>query len=130
MPNHESSRIQLSPDKNRVALKAFFTIAEKWHLDTRQELALLGFPKQSTFYNWKRGVVSSVPYDTIERISYVLGIYKALSLLYPSYEQAEEWVRKPNRAFGEQSAIQRMTAGSITDLANVRDYLDAMRGGW
>jgi hypothetical protein len=59
-----------------------------------------------------------------------LGIYKALNILLPSERSADEWVRKPNAApiFHGQSALERMLAGSLVDLADVRRYLDAQRG--
>jgi Protein of unknown function (DUF2384) len=64
------------------------------------------------------------------RISYVLGIFKALEIVYRQAEDADRWVRQPNLAFGGQSALERMLAGQITDLAAVRDYLESVRGGW
>lgn len=119
----------ITQDKSRIAMRAFFSIAGKWHLDNAQMQALLGFPKDATFFNWKKGEVKTVPFDTIERISYILGIYKALEILYLVPSEADKWISKPNRAFGGQSAIERMSAGSITDIAAVRHYLDSVRGG-
>ncbi|MGZ5042379.1 MAG: MbcA/ParS/Xre antitoxin family protein, partial [Usitatibacter sp.] len=68
--------------------------------------------------------------DTLERISYVLGIYKALQMLLPSDEAADAWIRKPNAAplFGGRSAIERMLSGNVADLYEVRRYLDGQRG--
>ena len=68
--------------------------------------------------------------DTLERISYVMGIYKALRILLPTSEAAHAWVKKPNTAqgFGGKSALDRMLAGRVVDLADVRRYLDAERG--
>ena len=68
--------------------------------------------------------------DTVERISYVIGIYKALRILLPTAEAAHAWVRKPNAAyaFGGKSALERMLGGRVVDLVDVRRYLDAERG--
>ena len=68
--------------------------------------------------------------DTLERISYVMGIYKALRILLPTEEAANDWVKKPNtaRGFNGKSALDRMLAGRVIDLADVRRYLDAERG--
>jgi hypothetical protein len=115
-----------------VGMRAFFAIVDKWGLSPDEAIALLGSPGRSTFYNWKRGDVSQVAHslDLASRISYVLGIFKALEILYQRPEMSDDWVRRPNKAFGGQSAIERMSAGHMVDLAAVRDYLDSVRGGW
>ena len=69
-------------------------------------------------------------FATGARISYVLGIFKALAMLYEVPEHADRWVNEPNAAFGGQSAAERLMGGQITDLAAVREYLDSVRGGW
>ena len=61
-------------------------------------------------------------------MSYVLGIYKALQLLFPSPRQADAWMCKPNEAFGGGTALDHALGGNVTDLADVRRYLDAVRG--
>jgi len=61
------------------------------------------------------------------RISYLLGIFKSLEIIYYQPDLADSWVRKPNAAFGGQSALDRMLAGQIVDLARVREYLDSVR---
>lgn len=114
-----------------AGMRAFFQIAEKWKLSNEEAMALLGHPSKSTFHNWKSGNVSNMAhsFDLASRISYVLGIFKALEILYQRPEMADAWVRRPNAAFGGQSALERMCAGHMVDLASVRDYLDSIRGG-
>ena len=72
----------------------------------------------------------NVLHDTLQRISYLLGIHKALQILYSDPALADSWIRRPNAAFGGQSALERMLAGDVSDLAAVRAHLDAARGGW
>ena len=93
---------------------------------------MLGDPPRSTFFLWKRTGEGRLSRDTLERVSYVLGIYKALQILLPQQEAADAWVRKPNAAplFGGRSALERMLSGNVADLYVVRQYLDAQRGGW
>jgi len=125
---------QTQPDPKRVAsaaLEAFFNLSAHWKLSVAEERALLGSPPESTFYKWKaEKTTGRLSRDTLERISYLLGIYKDLNILLPTPRAADEWVRKPNAAalFNGQSALERMLAGSIIDLADVRRYLDAQRG--
>lgn len=130
MPQHQSLAQTISRDAKSAAIRAFFNIADKWNLSNTEAQILLGRPTDSTFYKWKRGEVNTVPYDTIERISYVLGIFKALEYLYTIPENADSWIKKPNTSFGGQSALDRMMGGSLLDLATVRSYLDSIRGGW
>ena len=113
------------------ALRAFFRIASAWSLNTAQERALLGNPPASTFFKWKKGLAGNLSRDVLERISYVLGIYKALQILLPDPARADTWVRSPNAAplFHGQSALDRMLGGNVADLFVVRQYLDAQRGG-
>lgn len=118
-------------DALAAGMRAFFAIAEKWQLSADQAMALLGRPSRSTFYNWKKGDIGQAAhsFDLASRLSYVLGIFKALEILYQRPEMADEWVRRPNAAFGGQSALERMCSGQMVDLAAVRDYLDSVRGG-
>ena len=120
----------IGPDRDAVGLRAFFRLVELWGLTIEQARLLLGRPSRATLYNWKAGKVRTVPHDTLRRISYLLGIYKALQILYGDPVLADSWIKRPNAAFGGQSALERMLAGDVTDLAAVRAHLDAARGGW
>ena len=93
-------------------------------------MTLLGLRSRSTYHVWKDGRAGALPRDTLERVSYVLGIYKALQLLLPTDESADAWIRKPNTApvFGGRSALDRLLSGNVADLYEVRRYLDAQRG--
>ena len=113
-----------------TALTAFFNITAAWALSAEEERTLLGSPPRSTFFKWKSERAVRLSPDTLERISYVMGIYKALRILLPTEEAANDWVKKPNtaRGFNGKSALDRMLAGRVIDLADVRRYLDAERG--
>ena len=113
------------------ALRTFFRIAEFWNLSVEEQMTLLGLTARSTFFNWKKDRNTVLPKDILERISYILGVYKALHLLLPDEKAADEWVRRPNTAplFGGRSALDRMLSGQVADLFVVRQYLDAQRSG-
>ena len=112
------------------ALRAFFRLAEYWKLRIADQRKLLGDPPESTYYKWKRQQDGALSRDTLERISYLLGIWKSLQILFPDPSQADAWLRKPNTAalFGGHSALERMLSGNLADLYVVRQYLDAQRG--
>ena len=113
------------------ALRTFFRIAELWDLSIEQQMTLLGLSARSTFFKWRKDPNVVLPKDTLERISYIVGIYKALQILLPDEKAADEWVKRPNAAlpFGGGSALDRMLSGQVADLFLVRQYLDAERGG-
>ena len=120
-------------DLSTAGLRAFFNIARDWGLSLDEQLILLGGPGRSTFFKWKSAPeAADLKRDTLERLSYLLGIYKALQVLLPATPEADAWIKKPNDAplFAGKSALARMLGGNVADLVAVRHYLDARRGGW
>jgi hypothetical protein len=120
-------------EMSAAGLRAFFNIARDWGLGIDEQIVLLGSPGRSTFFKWKAAPQSArLSRDTLERLSLLLGIYKALQILLPEPAAADGWIKRPNSAppFGGASALDRMVAGNVSDLIAVRQYLDAMRGGW
>ena len=119
-----------SPRAGKVALKGFFGICEKWGLSSSEQMTLLGGIPKSTFHAYRKLPEVTLSRDLMERISLVMGIYKALGILFQGEELAHRWIHQANSAppFNGQSALERMLAGSLLDLATVRGYLDAQRG--
>ena len=111
-------------------LRAALNLFRRWQVSDEEARILLGRPSERTFARWKAGEVARLPFDTRQRLSYLMGIHKGLRHLFKDPARGYAWVKKPNAAFGGQSALARMLAGDITDLAAVRGYLDAERGGW
>lgn len=123
----------VSPAEMAAAgLRAFTRLAEAWQLTVDEQIRLLGEPARSTFFAWRKHPErASLPRDTLERLSNLLGIWKSLQILLPDPAAADAWVRRPNAAppFGGRSALDRMLAGNVSDLHLVRRYLDGVRGG-
>ncbi|CAE6748334.1 MbcA/ParS/Xre antitoxin family protein [Paraburkholderia haematera] len=120
-------------EMSAAGLRAFFNIARDWDLSAEEQIVLLGSPGRSTYFKWKAAPATArLGRDTLERLSLLLGIYKALQILLPQPSAADTWIKRPNSAapFGGRRALDRMLAGNISDLVAVRQYLDAMRGGW
>lgn len=123
-----------APDVRRrlsgPALRTFFNVARSWELNTTESRALLGWPASSTFHKYKAGDHGTLPYDTLIRISLVLGIYKSLQLLYPEPRFADRWMRMPNSnaLFGGTSPLEFVVDGGIDALYQLRRLLDARRG--
>lgn len=111
-------------------LRAFFNVAASWGLSADEQRGLLGWPAASTFYKYKSGEIGTLSYDTLTRLSLVLGIYKALHVLYPDAALADRWVKLPNAnpLAGGRPALSLMIDGGIDGLFQVRRLLDARRG--
>jgi hypothetical protein len=112
------------------ALRAFFSIARAWELSSTEERALLGWPPASTFHKYKSGDAGVLSFDTLTRISLVLGIYKALQLLYAEPAFADRWIRMPNAntLFGGAAPVAFLSDTGLDGLFQVRRLLDARRG--
>ena len=128
------ARLAVAIDRQRLsgpALRTFFRIAQLWGLSVNEQMILLGLTARSTFFKWKKNPNTVLPKDTLERISYILGVYEALQILLPDERAADEWVKLPNTAplFAGRSALDRMLSGQVADLFVVRQYLDAQRSG-
>ncbi|WP_096739401.1 MbcA/ParS/Xre antitoxin family protein [Pseudoalteromonas atlantica] len=113
-----------STETAKIALKTYFNIMKEWDVSESKQLILLGRPDEFTFERWKRGSVTTLTSDVLERISYVLGIYKNLGVLFSQRAQANEWLNKPNEAFNGSTALNCMLLGTIGNLREVRYYLD------
>ena len=91
-----------------------------------------GWPAASTFHKYKAGDHGALTFDTLTRLSLLIGIYKSLQVLYPEPAFADTWPRMPNShaLFGGRPALTLMTDGGIDGLFRVRRLLDSRRGGW
>lgn len=112
------------------AVRTFFNIAAAWQLSADEQRGLLGWPATSTFYNYRAGTIGTLSFDTLTRLSLILGIFKALHVLYPDEGLAHRWVKLPNAhpLCGGNPALALMIDGGIDGLYQVRRLLDARRG--
>ena len=112
------------------ALRAFFNVAKAWQLSVAEERCLLGWPPSSTFHKYKSGDAGVLSFDTLTRISLVLGIYKALHILYAEPPFADHWLRMPNTnaLFGGRAPIGFLLGAGIDGLFQLRRLLDSRRG--
>jgi hypothetical protein len=116
-------------------LRAFQSIADLWGLTEAQRLLVLGAPSRSAYYAWVKtaranGAIT-LPADMLTRISAVLGIHKALMILFPTQGEYLSWLRMPHAAplFGGQPPLALAISGTQDGLMAVRRFLDAARGG-
>jgi len=124
--NSKAERERLS----RSALRGFFKIVGCWKLRDEGARELLGGLSSSAYYEWKKNPDRILDVDRITRISYLVGIYKALHILYGD-KLADEWVNLPNSnaIFAGRTPLAYMLAGGLVAMQTVRKLLDARRGG-
>lgn len=140
---YPSSRYEPSPlvdlqsrsERERLssgALKAFFNIMERWGVRDEDARQLLGGVTNGPYYEMKKAPQGrTLEADRLMRISYLVGIFKALNILH-SEALADEWVRLPNtnRIFGGATPLAFMLQGGLPAMQTVRRLLDARRGGF
>lgn len=127
-PTSRTERADRPHGGQATSLEFFFKLAEIWDLSTEQQIRLLGSPARSTYFRWRKDG-GDVSVDTLERISHLGSIYKALSILLDSHEAVVRWIRRPNRYFEGATALDVMLSGNLSDIIRVRQYVDAQRGG-
>lgn len=109
----------------RAALNLF----GKWELTDEQSATLLDMPVRS-FRRWKAEGPGRISRDGRARLSNLMGIHKALRIIFTEPQRGYAWIRTGNSAFAGASALDVMLGGELTDIMRVRRYLDAERGGW
>jgi uncharacterized protein (DUF2384 family) len=116
---------KLSP----AAIRAFFSLVSHWKLRDEDARGLLGGISNGSFYQLKR-TAKTLEQDKLTRISLLVGIFKALNILY-STKLADAWVERPNTnpIFGGRSPLDYMLKGGLPSMMRVRQLLDARRGG-
>ena len=116
-------------------LRTFLAIADLWGLNEEQRRLMLGYPSRSTFHSWckqarEHGSIT-LDVDVLTRISAVLGIHQALTVLFSEEREGVAWLRQPHEAriFGGRPPLTLAANGTQDGLMTVRRFLDATRGG-
>src|SRR5215472_4111217 len=123
------SRLEIRERLSQSAVDGFFVIVDKWRIPMDRASELLGGMPRSTVYKLKTAS-GTLRQDELTRISYIVGIYKALHILLPD-ELANRWVTQPNDnpLFRGQTPVDFMVRAGIPGLQQVRSLVDAERGG-
>jgi uncharacterized protein (DUF2384 family) len=121
-----ATRARLSPS----AIKAFFAIVEKWRLRNEDAMALLGGASHGRYFELKKNRKGLLSQDELTRISLLIGIFKALNILF-SQRLANQWTSRPNSnpMFNDAPPLQFMTRAGVPGMIGIRRLLDSRRGG-
>ncbi|MFC5421291.1 antitoxin Xre-like helix-turn-helix domain-containing protein [Bosea eneae] len=109
--------------------RAAVNLFRLWSLTDEEAAVLLDQPVRS-YRRWKAGEIGRIDRDARARLSNLMGIHKALRLIFREPQRSYAWISAGNDAFGGKSALDVMLGGELTDLMRVRRYLDAERGLW
>ena len=119
----------ITDEEAAAMFRAVVKLFRLWDVTDDQAATLLDLPKR-TFARWKAGDLGRIGRDGKARLSNLIGIHKALRLIFREAPRGYAWIKAPNEAFGGRSALDVMLGGELTDLMRVRGFLDAERGGW
>lgn len=120
---------EISDAEGEAMARAVVNLFAKWDITDAQASLLLGGLSPRTWARWKVGTIGRVPRDLKARLSNLMGIHKALRIVFTEADRAYGWVKRPNDAFGGASGLDVMIGGELTDIMRVRRYLDNVRGG-
>lgn len=112
------------PDE--VVWNSLINLVHRFDLKESEARILMGDMPRST-YTAHRAKLNR---DQKERVSYLLGIYKSLRILFDDGEQANTWINRKNTLppFNGLTPKEYMLEGGIVRLSEVRKFLDFWRG--
>jgi uncharacterized protein (DUF2384 family) len=121
-----ATRARLSP----AAIVAFFSIVDKWQLRNEDAMAMLGGISHGRYFELKRNRKGLLSQDELTRISLLIGIFKALNILF-GHRLANQWTSRPNSnpMFNGAAPLQYLSRGGVPAMIGVRRLLDSRRGG-
>jgi hypothetical protein len=119
----------LTDAEGAAMFRAVVNLFARWGLTDEQSATLLDMPLRS-YRRWKAGEPRRLGRDGKARLSNLMGIHKALRIIFREPARGYAWIKAPNAAFEGRSALAVMLDGELTDLMRVRRYLDAERGAW
>jgi Antitoxin Xre/MbcA/ParS C-terminal toxin-binding domain/Antitoxin Xre-like helix-turn-helix domain len=119
-----------STDELRAMQRTVIALFARWGVSDVDASTILGGISAKTFRRWKDGDFGRVNRDLADRMSNLLGIHKALRIIFVDPATGYKWMRANNAAFQGRSALDVMKQGGMEDIVRIRRYLDSVRGGW
>jgi antitoxin Xre/MbcA/ParS-like protein len=125
----EFSSAPISDEEAAAMFRAARNLFPLWGITDEEAATLLDLPVR-TYRRWKGGDLGRIDRDGKARLSNLMGIHKALRITFREPQRGYAWIKAPNAAFGNRTALDVMLGGELTDLMRVRRYLDGERGVW
>ncbi len=119
----------INDEEAAAMFRAAVNLFRLWRITDEEAAVLIDLPAR-TYARWKAGGVGRISRDGKARLSNLMGIHKALRLIFAEPQRGYDWIKRPNGDFGGKSALAVMLGGELTDLMRVRRLLDTERGAW
>ncbi len=127
-----TAQTDLRSRENRERLaRLLVELFAHWQLSAADQAALLGLSAQSrsSVVRYRRGEPLADNADLLARAGHLLGIHKALRILFPQdRDLVYRWIGAPNRRFGGATPLEIMKRYGYEGILAVRRYLDFERG--
>ncbi len=117
-------------DEVRAMQRAVGNIFARWGVKDGEAAVILGGISAKTFRRWREGAYGRVNRDLADRLSLVLGIHRALRVIFREPATGYGWMRRANADLGGLTPVELLLRGGMGDLERLRRYLDSVRGGW
>ncbi len=125
----EFSSAPITDEEAAAMFRAALNLFRLWDITDDEAVTLLDLPVR-TYRRWKAGDLGRIDRDGKARLSNLMGIHKALRILFREPQRGYAWIKAPNEVFGGRTALEIMLGGELTDLMRIRRYLDTERGAW
>jgi uncharacterized protein (DUF2384 family) len=117
-------------DEIQAMQRTVANIFARWGMTDGEAAVILGGISAKTFRRWREGAYGRVNRDLADRLSLVLGIHRALRVIFREPATGYTWMRQPNADLGGLTPVELLLRGGMGDLERLRRYLDSVRGGW
>ena len=117
-------------DEVRAMQRTVGNIFAQWGVTDGEAAVILGGISAKTFRRWREGAYGRVNRDLADRLSLVLGIHRALRVIFREPATGYAWMRQPTADLGGLTPVELLLRGGMGDLERLRRYLDSVQGGW
>jgi hypothetical protein len=130
VPERQTGAAAYAPDEIEAMQRTVGAVLGRWGVTDVDAAVILGGISPKTYRRWRDGEYGRVNRDLADRMSYILGIHRALRIIFAEPAQGYRWMQQPNARFAGQTPLQLLLRGGMEDLRRLRRYLDSVRGGW
>lgn len=123
------SQRPLTDSEGAAMFRAAVKLFGHWGMTDAEAATVLDLPGR-TYARWKSASPGRLGRDGKARLSNLMGIHKALRIIFMEPRRGYEWIKKPNTRFQGKSVLDVMLGGELTDLMRVRRAVDDERGLW
>lgn len=121
---------EITDAEGEALARTTVNLFRQWDITDAQACTLLGDMSSRTWSRWKEGQIGRIDRDRKTRMAHLMGVHKGLRYLFKEASRGYSWIKMPNTAFGGLSALDLMLRGELSDIAAMREWLDAERSAW